>query len=621
VTFVDNGNGTATLGGTPSTGTAGTYAITLKAHNGVGTDASQNFTLTVAGSASPPVAPTGLMATPGNAQVALSWSAVIGATSYNVKRATVSGGPYTTVASPTATSYPDSGLTNGTTYYYVVTAVNAVGESGNSNQVSGTPQLSNPPPPSIAFVQVAAATPQSPTSTVAVTYPSSQTAGNLNVVVVGWNDTTATVQSVSDSAGNAYTRAVGPTAGTNITQSIYFARNIKVGSNTVAVTFNQAVSVPDVRVLEYSGIDPVNTLDVVSGSSGNSSSANSGSAMTTVPNELIVGANTVFTGNQAPGSSFTTRIITTPDSDLAEDRIVAATGTYSATATLTSSGPWVMQMATFKAAGSSGAPTAPVGLTATPGNTQVVLSWSASSGATSYNVKRSTVSGGPYGAVGSSTSTSYTDTTVSNGTIYYYVVTAVSALGESGNSNQASATPGPPTVPTGLTATPGNTQVALSWTGSAGATSYNVKRATVSGGPYTTVASRTVTNYTDTGLTNGTTYYYVVSALNAAGESGNSSQASATPTGLPAAPTGLTANASGPRKIKLQWTQSTSSGVTSNRVYQTVGGSTTLIATINATTTYTNSGLSSRTNYCYYVTAVTNSGESAPSTQACATAK
>ncbi|MEA2552731.1 MAG: hypothetical protein QOJ65_907, partial [Fimbriimonadaceae bacterium] len=86
-----------------------------------------------------PAAPTGLTATAGNAQVSLAWTGSSGATSYNVKRATVSGGPYTTVGSPTATSFTNTGLTNGTTYYYVVTAVNTAGESGNSNQASATP--------------------------------------------------------------------------------------------------------------------------------------------------------------------------------------------------------------------------------------------------------------------------------------------------------------------------------------------------------------------------------------------------------------------------------------------------------------------------------------------------
>jgi hypothetical protein len=88
----------------------------------------------------------------------------------------------------------------------------------------------------------------------------------------------------------------------------------------------------------------------------------------------------------------------------------------------------------------------------------------------------------------------------------------------------------PPPAPTGLTATSGNTQVSLSWTASAGATSYNVLRSTTSGSGYATVATNvTSTNYTDTGLTNGTTYYYVVQAVNASGASLNSNEASTTP--------------------------------------------------------------------------------------------
>ena len=74
-----------------------------------------------------PAAPTNVTATAGNGQVTLGWSASTGATSYNVKRSTTSGGPYTTIASPTTTGYTNSGLTNGTTYFYVVTAVNASG--------------------------------------------------------------------------------------------------------------------------------------------------------------------------------------------------------------------------------------------------------------------------------------------------------------------------------------------------------------------------------------------------------------------------------------------------------------------------------------------------------------
>src|SRR5580698_5891733 len=178
------------------------------------------------------------------------------------------------------------------------------------------------------------------------------------------------------------------------------------------------------------------------------------------------------------------------------------------------------------------APPAPANLAATAGNAQVALTWSASTGATSYHVKRSTSSGAET-QIAAPAGTSYTDTSVTNGTKYFYVVSAVNATGESANSNEVNATPtapaqAPPT-PTNLAATGGNAQVALTWSASTGATSYNVKRSTTNGSGYVTVSSPTSTSYTDTGVTNGITYYYVVSAVNGTGESANSSQVSATP--------------------------------------------------------------------------------------------
>src|SRR5262249_56565951 len=123
-------------------------------------------------------------------------------------------------------------------------------------------------------------------------------------------------------------------------------------------------------------------------------------------------------------------------------------------------------------------PPAPTNLVATPGNGQVSLSWSASSGATSYNVKRSTTNGGPYTTIATGvTATNFTNTQLVNGTTYFFVVSAVNSAGESGNSNQATATPlrTPPPAPTGLAATAGNAQGTAAWSGTSWAASYNSK--------------------------------------------------------------------------------------------------------------------------------------------------
>jgi hypothetical protein len=207
------------------------------------------------------------------------------------------------------------------------------------------------------YVQGNYTVPQTSQTAVTAPYIAAQTGGNLNVVIVGWNDATTNVSSVTDSNGNVYRLAVGPTAWDGgISQAIYYAENISAaaaGANTVEVTFDGSVNYPDVRVLEYSGIDPVNPVDVVAGASGNSATASSGAVTTTDATDLLVGANTVQTATLKPGTGFAERLLTDPDGDCAEDLSTTATGTYTATAPLTYSGGWVMQVVAFRAAGST----------------------------------------------------------------------------------------------------------------------------------------------------------------------------------------------------------------------------------------------------------------------------
>jgi hypothetical protein len=198
---------------------------------------------------------------------------------------------------------------------------------------------------------------------VPVQYTAAQRAGDLNVVIVGWNDTTSRVSSVTDVKGNVYQLAVAPTQLQGaLSQSIYYAKNISSasgGANTVTVTFNQTAYAPDIRILEYSGIDTVNPLDVFVGATGITATSSSSIVGTTNPVDLLVGANIVQTSTSGPGANFTKRLLTSGDGDIAEDRVVTAAGFYSASAPLTSLGGWLMQIVAFRAAGSPPPDTTP----------------------------------------------------------------------------------------------------------------------------------------------------------------------------------------------------------------------------------------------------------------------
>jgi hypothetical protein len=320
-----------------------------------------------------------------------------------------------------------------------------------------------------SFVQVNSAVPTSG-SQVPVVYTKAQTAGNLNVVVVGWSDSTSTVTAVSDTQGNAYSRAVGPMVTSGVSQSIYYAKNIVgagAGVNTVTVKFNTTASYPDIRIAEYSGLDLNNPLDVSGGTVGTATAVDSGAVSTTNANDLLVGADTVLTLTTAAGTGYSNRIITYPDGDLLEDRVVSATGSYHATATLSGGGGWVMQLVAFKAAGAAPAPSAPSNLGATViSSAQLNLAWTASTevGGTisSYLVERCQGAGCvSFAQVGTATATNFSDTGLANGTSYSYRVRAKDTANNVGPySNVASATTTvsgvpTPTAPGNLTAVAG----------------------------------------------------------------------------------------------------------------------------------------------------------------------
>jgi len=188
-------------------------------------------------------------------------------------------------------------------------------------------------------------------------------------------------------------------------------------------------------------------------------------------------------------------------------------------------------------------PAVPTGVTATASNDSgnITVSWGTVTGATGYTVSRGTSANGTFTAViTNQTATAYTDSGLAAGTTSYYVVSASNAGGTCTSGNSTPAVSAMSCVPIGptLTAKGGIGQVVLTWTASTGATSYDVWRGTASGGPYTSIATTTATTYTDTGCSNGTTYYYIVTALNGLSNAcvaAQSSQVSATPRACPIA--------------------------------------------------------------------------------------
>src|SRR5207302_530844 len=217
-------------------------------------------------------------------------------------------------------------------------------------------------------------------------------------------------------------------------------------------------------------------------------------------------------------------------------------------------------------------PDAPRNLVATPGNGTMTLTWSPPSSdggspITGYTLYRGTNSGNRSFPVPLGNVTTYTDTGLTNGQRYYYVVTAVNAIGEGPPSSEVSAKPATvPGSPGNLQAIPGNGNVTIQWSdGRSAIESYPIDR-DVCRVSLVVLSRANATSLFDGGLTNGVTYYYEVAAVNSIGEGPRSPLVPATPkassvgtdttkpsiqilspvagSSLPAGPTVVTGNAS-----------------------------------------------------------------------------
>ena len=265
---------------------------------------------------------------------------------------------------------------------------------------------------------------------------------------------------------------------------------------------------------------------------------------------------------------------------------------------------------------------APV-VTATRGNTTVALSWPApannGSPITSYKIYRST-STGTETFLNSTATTSFNDTGLTNGTTYFYKVSAVNGIGEGPQSAEVSATPATTPGTPVVSRTAGNASVSLSWpapaNGGSAITSYKIYRSTTTG-TETLLTSTASTSFNDTGLTNGTTYFYKVSAVNAVGEGSQSAEVSATPVAAPAAP--VVSATRGNTTVALSWPAPASNGsaITGYKVYRStsVGNEVLLPGPLVGPNSFNDTGLTNGTSYFYKVSAVNAIGEGSQSAE------
>ena len=241
------------------------------------------------------------------------------------------------------------------------------------------------------------------------------------------------------------------------------------------------------------------------------------------------------------------------------------------------------------------APVVKIGNSAASG--KPMLTWNAVSGATSYKVYRATSQNGTYSLLGTVTTTSYTNTGAKAGTTYYYKVKAVNSAGESAYSNVVSGRATVTTLTMGHSSTSGKPQ--LTWKAVSGAASYKVYRATAKNGAYSVINTTKALTYTNVGAALGTTYYYKVEALNAAGKSMGFS---AIVEGK-VAPVLAVGYSSVSGKPQLTW--KAVPGATEYQVYRSTqqnSGYTKINTTTS--TSYVNTGAKAGTTYYYRIVAV-----------------
>jgi len=426
----------------------------------------------------PTAAPT-LSGAAGNAQVTLNWTSVTGATTYNLYR---NGSLHK--QGLTALTYNDTSLTNGTAYSYRVAGVNTGGVGPQANALSLTP-VAGPVPTAAPVLSGTAGNAQVTLNWTAVTGATGYRL-TRNGTVIQANLTALTFTNTGLTNGTAYTYRV----------QAFNANGQGPQSNALALT-PIAAPVPS-------------TAPVLTGTGASTEARLSWTAATGATSYSVFRNGTLVQANVTV-LSFTNTGLTNGTAYRYRVMGVSAGG----------NGPQSNEVTVTPQVGApTGAPT----LTVTPGSATATLTWTAVTGATGYRVTRNdTVIQSNLNAL------TFRNTGLTNGTAYVYRVNALNAGGAGPNSNEVTVTPiAPPVAPTGVSATGGNTQISLAWGAVTGATSYRVYRGTVAGGQDATplAANLTAPAFVNTGLVNGTSYFYRVTAVNGSGESPRSVEVS-----------------------------------------------------------------------------------------------
>ncbi len=528
---------------------------------------------------------------------------------YTVKRSTVDGGPYEVIATDVSeTRYVDSGLTNDTTYYYVVSAVNSLGESKNSEQVRVTPtEIPNPPSAPTGLTVL------SRDSQVDLSWNSF--GESILFVGTGIPADEKTIKHLESFGFSVTFKKDNAVSGEDaLTFDLVFVGESS-GSAYIGKKFMNS-PVPVVYAEPYA-LDDVYLSEAASGSFGSYENQES-LKINTSNHHLAAGlSGTIKVYNQAGKVNFGTpgeEAITIATA--ADDDSKATIFAYEKGAKNVNGDPVpARQVATFLFAGQEDFMTED-GWSLVDASVKWALGIEENNAPKeTYNVKRSIANEGPFETLAENVEeTTFRDTGLENGTNYYYVVSAENMGGESENSEEVSALPAAPLqAPIGLSASNGNGEVTINWEPVNGATSYQVLRSKEKGMAYEVIKSEiTETEYTDTGLTNGDKYYYVVAAKNETSQSANSNPIStvAVPeNGAPAIPTGIEATA-GDGQVILTWPSVNGADTYNIKRGSFDSGEYEVIATDVHLTSYQDADITNSETYDYVISAVNENGES-----------